>query len=106
MGILQRCQAAANARAIMRGASPATSRAGSGDFSRRYLVQTAALEDLDLLRQTAREARRLIVQSVYHAGAGHLGGPLSAVDVLTTLYFNVMRLDPTRPDWADRDRFI
>ncbi len=69
-------------------------------------MQTAALEDLDTLRQTAREARRLIVQSVYHAGAGHLGGPLSAADVLTVLYFNVMRIDPTRPDWPDRDRFI
>lgn len=69
-------------------------------------MQTAALEDLTTLRQTAREARRLIVQSVYHAGAGHLGGPLSAADVLTVLYFKILRIDPKRPSWEDRDRFI
>jgi transketolase len=69
-------------------------------------VQTAALDDLDTLRQTANEARRLVVRSVYHAGAGHLGGPLSAADVLTVLYFKIMKIDPKRPDWPDRDRFI
>src|SRR3954454_25050641 len=76
------------------------------DFTRRNLVQTATIDDLDTLRQTAQEARRLVVQSVYHAKAGHLGGPLSAADVLTVLYFNVMRIDPSRPKWEDRDRFI
>jgi transketolase len=69
-------------------------------------VQVIAGEDLDTLRRTARQARRLIVQSVYHAKAGHLGGPLSAADVLTVLYFKMMRIDPQRPDWPDRDRFI
>ncbi len=69
-------------------------------------MQTAAAEDLQILRKTAREARRLIVQSVYHAKAGHLGGPLSAVDVLTVLYFKILRIDPQRPTWPDRDRFI
>jgi transketolase len=69
-------------------------------------VQTIASEDLRTLRETAREARRLIVQSVYHAKAGHLGGPLSAADVLTVLYFKILRVDPERPQWPDRDRFI
>jgi transketolase len=69
-------------------------------------VQTIAVEDLATLRDTAREARRLIVKSVYRAGAGHLGGPLSAADLLTALYFKILRVDPERPDWADRDRFI
>ena len=69
-------------------------------------MQTLAVEDLATLRETAREARRLIVKSVYRAGAGHLGGPLSAADVLTALYFKILRIDPARPDWADRDRFI
>jgi len=69
-------------------------------------VQTVALDDVRALRETAQEARRLIVRSVHRAKAGHLGGPLSAVDVLTTLYFSILRIDPTRPDWPDRDRFI
>ena len=58
------------------------------------------------LRETARQARRLIVQSIHRAQAGHLGGPLSAADLLVALYFDVLRIDPRRPDWQERDRFI
>lgn len=58
------------------------------------------------LERIAAETRRWIVRAVNHAKAGHLGGPLSAADILVALYFNVMRLDPTKPDWEDRDRFI
>ncbi len=59
--------------------------------------------DLDEL---GAQARRLIVKSVFKAGAGHLGGPLSATDLLVHLYFNQLRIDPHRPDWEERDRFI
>ncbi len=52
---------------------------------------------LDELRRISAEARRLIVQSIHHAGAGHLGGPPSATDLLTALYFDQMRIDPERP---------
>jgi transketolase len=58
------------------------------------------------LEQSAQEARRWIVRAVNHAKAGHLGGPLSATDILVALYFDLMRVDPARPDWEDRDRFI
>jgi transketolase len=58
------------------------------------------------LGETARETRRLIVESIYRAQAGHLGGPLSATDILVALYFDVLRIDPARPDWPERDRFI
>ena len=58
------------------------------------------------LRDTARETRRLIVESIFAAQAGHLGGPLSATDILVALYFDVMRIDPARVDWPERDRFI
>lgn len=61
---------------------------------------TAELEAL------ARRARRLILESVHTAGAGHIGGPLSATDILVSLYFNELRIDPNRPDDPDRDRFI
>lgn len=40
------------------------------------------------------------------AGGGHLGGGLSAMDIMTALYFNVMDVDPENPDRFDRDRFI
>jgi transketolase len=58
------------------------------------------------LRRKSVEARKLIVQAIHHAGAGHLGGPLSATDILTALYFDQMNIDPTNPEWAERDRFI
>ena len=58
------------------------------------------------LRATARDTRRLIVQSIFTAQAGHLGGPLSATDILVALYFDVLRIDPERVDWPERDRFI
>lgn len=58
------------------------------------------------LRRLAVQTRRLIVESVHHAGAGHLGGPLSAADILVALYFEVMNVDPLKPRDPDRDRFI
>ncbi len=58
------------------------------------------------LAAISAKARALIVQSVFKAGAGHLGGPFSATDLLVSLYFSELRLDPANPDWPDRDRFI
>jgi transketolase len=55
---------------------------------------------------TSMQARRLIVQTIHLAGAGHLGGPLSATDLLVHLYFNQLRIDPESPDEPTRDRFI
>ncbi|MBF6605009.1 MAG: transketolase [Chloroflexi bacterium] len=59
--------------------------------------------DLDEL---ARRGRLLVVDTVAHSGAGHIGGPLSAMDLLVALYFGVLRIRPDEPDWPDRDRFI
>jgi len=61
---------------------------------------------VDRLRERARETRRLIVDAIYRAQAGHLGGPLSAADLLVALYFDVLRIDPAHPDRPERDRFI
>ncbi len=59
--------------------------------------------DLD---DVARQGRLLVVESVAHSGAGHIGGPLSAMDMLVALYFRVLRIRPDEPDWPERDRFI
>lgn len=64
---------------------------------------TSQIQGLD---QIARDLRCLVVQMVYRAGSGHIGGSLSAADVVTALYFSVLRVDPMRPDWPDRDRFV
>jgi len=58
------------------------------------------------LKEQAKTIRRHIVAMVGEAGSGHPGGSLSAADIVTALYFEVMRVDPQRPDWPDRDRFV
>ncbi|MGQ9511759.1 transketolase [Thermodesulfitimonas sp.] len=58
------------------------------------------------LEAKAKEIRRYIILMTAAAGSGHPGGSLSATDIVTALYFGVMRLDPKRPDDPDRDRFI
>ena len=58
------------------------------------------------LRRLAIELRRLVVQSVHHAGAGHLGGPMSAAEILTALYFEILNIHTDEPQHPDRDRFI
>lgn len=61
---------------------------------------------LDRLQQLATTIRRHDLTMVYRAGLGHIGGELSAIDILTTLYFAVLKVDPARPTWPERDRFI
>lgn len=62
---------------------------------------------LKQLERTARKLRRHIVKMLAIAGSGHPGGSLSAIDILTALFFgNVMRYNPQNPRWEDRDRFI
>lgn len=58
------------------------------------------------LEELARQARVAIVKAIAHAGGGHLGGPLSATDMLTALYWGVLNLRPDEPLWPDRDRFV
>ncbi len=58
------------------------------------------------LEKKAKEIRRDIISMTAAAGSGHPGGSLSAADIVTALYFQIMRLDPERPDWPDRDRFV
>jgi len=57
------------------------------------------------LEAKAKEIRRLIIQMLAKAGSGHPGGSLSATDLITALYFNVLRFNPKDPQWPDRDRF-
>ena len=58
------------------------------------------------LALNAAKARLLAVQMVHDAASGHPGGSLSCLDVLTTLYFDVMNVDVNDPRKADRDRFV
>lgn len=63
--------------------------------------------DVAELRDVATRIRRHIVTMLAEAKSGHPGGSLSAVEIVTALYFGgFLRYDPDRPDWPDRDRFI
>lgn len=55
------------------------------------------------LEQKANTIREDIIRMLEHAGSGHSAGPLGLADIFTALYFDVLKHDPKRPDWADRD---
>ena len=54
----------------------------------------------------AARLRLLILETVYQAGSGHIGGALSEVELLVALYYRALRVDPGRPEWPERDRFV
>lgn len=58
------------------------------------------------LKILACKARMGAIIGTFNGKSGHPGGSLSAADVFTYLYFKEMNVDPSRPDWADRDRFV
>jgi len=68
----------------------------------------AIRQDLSIgeLEKMAKRLRRYVITMIATAGSGHPGGSLSATDIVTTLYFKIMRHDPKNPQWPDRDRFI
>ena len=63
-------------------------------------------DEIARLQRQAQVIRRDILTMVHAARSGHPGGSLSAADIVTALYFHVLRLDPAHPDWPDRDRFV
>lgn len=71
--------------------------------SRKSVSRELSVEQLT---SKARHIRRDIVEMVWRAGSGHIGGSLSAVEILVVLYHAVLRVDPRRPQWEDRDRFV
>lgn len=61
----------------------------------------------DLLKKKAKQVRRQILEMIVSAGRGHIGGALSCTDALITLFYGgILRFDPAKPGWEERDRFI
>jgi len=63
----------------------------------------------ELVRELSAKAQAFriqVLEMVYNAQTGHLGGALSIAEVLVSLFFHHLRLDPARPDWPDRDRLL
>lgn len=61
---------------------------------------------IDELQMKAHTIRCQVIKMLTKAGSGHTGGSLSMVDIVTALYFRVLRYDPNNPLWPDRDRFV
>ena len=70
---------------------------------RRNMSSTIDYQELEVL---ARKGRWLAISTVAGSGAGHVGGPFSAMDIMVALYFRVMKIRPEEPKWPERDRFI
>ena len=67
-----------------------------------------ALTDGDILHleKKANQIRQSIIKMLVEAGSGHSAGPLGMADIFTALYFHLLRHDPKRPVWEERDRLI
>ncbi len=62
--------------------------------------------ELNIFKKRCVDVRRGIIDLTFYGAASHLGGSLSCVEILTALFFNLMRIDPARPNWPERDRFV
>lgn len=62
--------------------------------------------DIQEMERKTLEIRQLMVRTILSNQSGHPGGSLSCVEILASLYFEIMNIDPNNPKWPDRDRFI
>jgi transketolase len=69
-------------------------------------MSESRVEQISALQALSRTIRQHDLRMIQHAGIGHVGGDFSAIDILVTLYFGVLHIDPQHPDDAERDRFI
>ena len=58
------------------------------------------------LEETASRLRQDVIRMVSHAGSGHIAGPLDMADVFAAFYFHILRHNPKKPNWPDRDRLV
>ena len=79
------------------------SKTAVGNVEAEVFPTSASINEMTMV---ARRLRRHIISMIGKAGSGHPGGSLSAVEILTALYFRVLRHKPSNPNWPDRDRFI
>jgi len=64
------------------------------------------MKKINFLKKKSTQIRKMLLKMIYNAGMGHTGGSLSSTDILTTLYYGIMNIDPDNPEWKKRDRFI
>ncbi len=79
------------------------SRTSADDIKAEVFSSSASIDEM---KAVAKRLRRHIITMIGKAGSGHPGGSLSAVEIVTVLYFKLLRHMPSDPQWSDRDRFI
>jgi transketolase len=72
----------------------------------RSAAVPVSAEEVARLEDMARRIRVAVIRTVTECKVGHVGGPLSAADILAALYGRILRIRPAEPDWPERDRFI
>jgi len=77
-------------------------------YQYKNLIEVTKLRNISIeeLKDIAIEMRKTAVTMIHKAQSGHPGGSLSAADLMTALYFKEMNIDPSNPNWEDRDRFV
>lgn len=83
--------------------APSAPHSAAEGASSNEVELTRSIEEM---REKAKTLRRHIITMTAKAGSGHPGGSLSAVELVTALFFHVLRHDPQNPRWPDRDRFV
>lgn len=63
-------------------------------------------EKISSLALSANHIRQSIIKMLVAAGSGHTAGPLGMADIFTLLYFHVLKHNPKKPDWSERDRLV
>ena len=63
-------------------------------------------EEIKKLEQTANLIRQDIIKMLVEAGSGHSAGPLGLTDIFTAIYFHILKHDPKKPNWPERDRLV
>jgi len=75
----------------------------SADNVKAEVFSSLSIKEME---EIAKRLRRHIITMTGKAGSGHPGGSLSAVEIVTTLYFKLLQHKPSDPQWSDRDRFV
>src|SRR5271170_7099373 len=69
-------------------------------------MESLSEKKLKSMELMANRLRQDVIQMVSRAGSGHIAGPLDMAEIFTAFYFHILKQDPKRPDWPDRDRLV
>lgn len=70
------------------------------------MVEVLHEDKLKFIEEMANRLREDVIKMVSGAGSGHIAGPLGMADIVATFYFHILRHNPKKPDWPDRDRLV